>query len=202
MLTQAQQRKAARDFAKRWEGRGYEKGDSDTFWITLLSEVYGVKNPADFIIFEDKVMLDNTSFIDGRIPSTHVLIEQKSIDKDLTKPFKQSDGSLLSPFQQAKRYSAELPYSERPRWIVISNFKEFHIFDMEKPGGEPEVVLLKDLEEDYYRLNFLVDEGDHYIKRATEVSIQAGELEGSCPGLTPHNDLPMSRFVAFSARIK
>lgn len=178
MLTQAQQRKAAREFAKRWEGRGYEKGDSDTFWITLLSEVYGVENPADFIIFEDKVMLDNTSFIDGRIPSTHVLIEQKSIDKDLTKPFKQSDGSLLSPFQQAKRYSAELPYSERPRWIVVSNFKEFHIFDMEKPGGEPEVVLLKDLEEDYYRLNFLVDEGDHYIKRATEVSIQAGELVG------------------------
>ncbi len=178
MLTQAQQRKAAREFAKRWEGRGYEKGDSNTFWITLLNEVYGVENPADFIIFEDKVMLDNTSFIDGRIPSTHVLIEQKSIDKDLTKPIKQSDGSLLTPFQQAKRYAIEIPYSDRPRWIVVSNFKEFHIFDMEKPGGSAEVVFLKDLEEDYYRLNFLVDEGNHYIKKATEVSIQAGELVG------------------------
>lgn len=178
MLTQAQQRKAAREFAKRWKGRGYEKGDSDTFWITLLNEVYGVENPADFIIFEDKVMLDNTSFIDGRIPSTHVLIEQKSIDKDLTKPIKQLDGSFLTPFQQAKRYAIEIPYSDRPRWIVVSNFKEFHIFDMEKPGGSAEVVFLKDLEEDYYRLNFLVDEGNHYIKKATEVSIQAGELVG------------------------
>lgn len=171
MLTQAQQRKAAREFAKKWAGRGYEKGESASFWLSLLNEVYGVEKPAEFIIFEDKVMLDNTSFIDGRIPSTHVLIEQKSIDRDLTKPFRQSDGSLLSPFQQAKRYSAELPYSERPRWIVVSNFKEFHVFDMEKPGGAPEVIYLKDLEEDYYRLNFLVDEGDHYVKRATEVSI-------------------------------
>ena len=123
-------------------------------------------------------MLDNTSFIDAYIPSTHVLIEQKSIDKNLRKPIRQSDGSLLSPFQQAKRYSIELPYSDRPRWIVLSNFKEFHIFDMEKPGGEPEVIYLKDLEEDYYRLNFLVDVESNYIKRTTEVSIKAGELVG------------------------
>ncbi|NLK45093.1 MAG: class I SAM-dependent DNA methyltransferase [Treponema sp.] len=178
MLTQAQQRKAAKEFAKKWENIGYEKGDSARFWLSLLNEVFGVEKSGDFIRFEDKVVLDNTSFIDGYIPSTHVLIEQKSIDKDLRKPFKQSDGSLLSPFQQAKRYSIELPYSDRPRWIVLSNFKEFHIFDMEKPRGEPEVVYLKDLEDDYYRLQFLVDEEDHYIKKATEVSIQAGELVG------------------------
>lgn len=178
MLTQAQQRKAARDFAKRWEGKGYEKGESASFWLSLLSEVYGIEKPAEYIRFEEQVKLDNTSFIDAHIPSTHVLIEQKSIDKDLKKAIKQSDGSLLSPFQQAKRYSIELPYSERPRWIVLSNFAEFHIFDMEKPGGEPEIVYLKDLEEDYYRLNFLVNQQDHYIQKATEVSIKAGELVG------------------------
>ena len=178
MLTQAQQRKAAKEFAKRWEGVGYEKGDSAKFWLSLLHDVYSVEKPDEFIRFEDQVMLDNTSFIDGFIPSTHVLIEQKSINKDLRKGIRQSDGALLSPFQQAKRYSAELPYSDRPRWIVLSNFKEFHIFDMEKPRGEPEIVYLKDLVEDYYRLNFLVDEGDHNIKKATEVSIKAGELVG------------------------
>ncbi len=178
MLTQTQQRKAAREFAKRWEGRGYEKGESETFWITLLRDVYGVENLADFIIFEDKVTLDSTNFIDGRIPSTNVVIEQKSINVDLTKEIKQSDGMLLTPFQQAKRSADKLPYSERPRWIVVSNFKEFHIFDMEKPGGAAEIVLLKELEQDYYRLKFLVDEDDHYIKRATEVSIEAGELVG------------------------
>lgn len=178
MLTQREQRKAAKEFAKRWEGIGYEKGDSARFWMSLLNEVYGVERPAEYISFEDQVMLDKTSFIDGVIPSTHVLIEQKSINKDLSKPIRQSDGSLLSPFQQAKRYSIELPYDDRPRWIVLSNFKEFHIYDMNKPQSEPEIVYLKDLEEDYYRLNFLVDQEDDYIKRSVEVSIQAGSLVG------------------------
>lgn len=178
MLTQTEQRKAAREFAKEWEGKGYEKGQSQVFWMTLLHDVLGVDRPQDYLIFEDQVKLDNTAFIDGRIKATNVLIEQKSIERDLTKPIKQSDGALLSPFQQAKRYSAELPYSERPRWIVISNFKEFFIYDMEKPNGEPEIVYLKDLEEDYYRLEFLVDKEDENIKKELEVSIQAGELVG------------------------
>ena len=178
MLTQRQQRQAAREFAKKWEGIGYEKGDSARFWLSLLNEVFGVDKPADYMRFEDQVMLDHTSFIDGFIPSTHVLIEQKSIDKDLRKGIRQSDGSILSPFQQAKRYSIELPYDDRPRWIVLSNFKEFHIYDMNKPQAEPEVVYLKDLEEDYYRLNFLVDEREESIKKALEVSIKAGELVG------------------------
>lgn len=178
MLTQREQRKAAKEFSKRWEGIGYEKGDSARFWLSLLNEVYGVEYPAEYIRFEDQIMLDHTSFIDGYIPSTHVLIEQKSINKDLRKGIRQSDGSLLSPFQQAKRYSIELPYDDRPRWIVLSNFQEFHIFDMNKPQSEPEIVYLEDLEEDYYRLNFLVDVEDNYIKKATEVSIKAGELVG------------------------
>lgn len=178
MLSQAQQRKAAREFAQKWAGVGYEKGDSARFWLSLLSEVYGVEKPGDMIRFEDQVMLDNTSFIDGYIPSTHVLIEQKSIDKDLRKAIKQSDGSLLSPFQQAKRYSIELPYDDRPRWIVLSNFKEFHVYDMNKPHGEAEVIYLKDLEKDYYRLFFLTDSGNLHIQKETEVSVKAGELVG------------------------
>ena len=178
MITQVEQRKAAKNFAETWKGIGYEKGDSARFWISLLQDVYGVENPTDFIRFEDRVMLDHTSFIDGYIPATHVLIEQKSIDKDLGKAIRQSDGSLLTPFQQAKRYSAELPYSERPRWIVISNFKKFHIYDMENPSGEPEVLYLKDLENEFYRLSFLVHQEDKNIKKMKEVSIQAGELVG------------------------
>lgn len=178
MITQREQRKAAKEFSDRWKGIGYEKGDSARFWLSLLNEVYGVEHPAEYIRFEDQIMLDHTSFIDGYIPSTHVLIEQKSINKDLRKGIRQSDGSLLSPFQQAKRYSIELPYDDRPRWIVLSNFQEFHIFDMNKPQSEAEVVYLKNLEEDYYRLNFLVNQEDSYIKKATEVSIKAGELVG------------------------
>ena len=177
-MTDAQQKAAAKQFVKDWTGRGYEKGDSQPFWLTLLRQVYGVENPAQFISFEDQIMLDHTSFIDGHIPSTHVLIEQKGIGKDLKKPIKQSDGSLLTPFQQAKRYAAELPYSQRPRWIVTCNFQEFHVYDMERPTGDPEVILLKDLGEEYYRLQFLVEQGNSHIQKEMEISLQAGELVG------------------------
>lgn len=144
-MTDAERRAAAKKFAAEWEGRGYEKGESQPFWLSLLRDVYGVAQPEQFIIFEEQVRLDHTSFIDGILPATHVLIEQKGLDKDLKKPIPQSDGTKLTPFQQAKRYSAELPYSQRPRWIVACNFKEFHIYDMERPAGEPEIVLLENL---------------------------------------------------------
>ena len=178
-MTDTQQKMAARKFAAYWKDKGYEKGQSQTFWLTLLSDVLGVEDVGSFITFEEQVKLDHTSFIDGIIPSTHVLIEQKSIDKNLKAAIKQSDGSLLSPFQQAKRYAAELPYSQRPRWIVICNFAEFHVYDMERPGGDPEVILLADLEKEYYRLQFLVDTGSEHIKKEMEISLQAGELVGA-----------------------
>ena len=178
MLSDVQRREAAKAFAEYWSGKGYEKGESQKFWLSLLRDVYGVEHPEQFISFEDQVHLDHTSFIDGSIPSTHVLIEQKGLGKDLRKPIKQSDGSLLTPFQQAKRYAAELPYSQKPRWIVTCNFEEFLVYDMEKPNGEPEQVLLKDLGKEYYRLQFLVDTGDDNVKREMEISIQAGNLVG------------------------
>ena len=177
-MTDVQQRAAAKQFVKDWTGRGYEKGDSQPFWLALLNRVYGIENPDQFISFEDQIMLDHTSFIDGSIPSTHVLIEQKGIGKDLKKPIKQSDGSLLTPFQQAKRYAAELPYSQRPRWIVTCNFQEFHVYDMERPTGDPEVIFLKDLGTEYYRLQFLVEQGNAHTQKEMEISLQAGELVG------------------------
>ena len=171
-------RQHAKAFAEYWKDKGYEKGESQSFWLSLLRDVLGVAEPEKFIQFEEQVMIDHTSFIDGHIPATHVLIEQKSRDKDLRKPIKQSDGSLLNPFQQAQRYSAGLPYSQRPRWIVTCNFSEFLVYDMENPKGEPEQILLKDLEKEYYRLKFITDTGDENIHKEMEVSIQAGNLVG------------------------
>lgn len=164
-------------FAEYWKDKGYEKGESQKYWLSLLN-IYGVKEPEKFIIFEDQVHLDHTSFIDGFIPTTHVLIEQKGLGKDLRKAIKQSDGTLLTPFQQAKRYASELPYSQRPRWIVTCNFSSFLVYDMENPNGEPEEILLENLPKEYYRLQFLVDAGNEHLKREMEVSIQAGELVG------------------------
>ena len=173
-----ERRKAAKKFAEDWKTRGDEKSDSQSFWLAFLREVLGVTEPEKVISFEERVKLDHTSFIDGHIPSTHVLIEQKKRGVNLRSPIRQSDGTLLSPFQQAQRYSAALPYSLRPRWIITCNFEEFLIYDMEKPTGEPESILLQDLGKEYYRFDFLVEEKDELLHREEEVSIQAGELVG------------------------
>ena len=177
-MVPVQQQKAAKEFADRWKGKGYEKGESQKFWTTLLTEVFGIEHVDSFLLFEQQVKLDHTSFIDGFIPSTKVMIEQKSLGKNLAEGIKQSDGSVLNPFQQAKRYAAELPYSQRPRWIVTCNFAEFWVYDMEQPNGEPQKIQLKDLEKEYYRLQFLVDEGNEHLKREMEVSVKAGNLVG------------------------
>ena len=173
-----EQKKQAKAFIKRWENRGNERQDSQSFWLDLLQSVYGVENPSEYITFEDKVILDHTSFMDGFIDKTKVLIEQKSSDKDLNKAIKQSDGTCLKPFQQAKRYSANLPYSQRPRWIVTCNFKEFYVYDMEQPNGEPKVIKLTDLDKEAYRLEFLIDKTNEHLEREMKVSMEAGQIVG------------------------
>lgn len=178
-MNEMEQKKAAKEFSERWKNRGYEKGESQKYWIDLLSNVLGVSNATEFIEFEDTVHIDkSTGFIDGFIDKTKVLIEQKSIEKDLRKTIKQSDGSLLNPFQQAKRYSSELPYDDRPRWIVTCNFKSMLVYDMNNPNGEPEEILLQNLSKEYYRLSFLVDSKNEHIKKEEELSFKAGELVG------------------------
>lgn len=178
MINVREQKKQAKAFIKRWENRGNERQDSQSFWLDLLQSVYGIENPTEYITFEDKVMLDHTSFIDGFIDKTKVLIEQKGADKDLNKAIKQSDNTYLTPFQQAKRYSANLPYSQRPRWIVTCNFKEFYVYDMEQPNGEPKVINLSDLDKEAYRLEFLVDKTNEHLEREMKVSMEAGEIVG------------------------
>ena len=173
-----EQKKQAMAFIKRWENRGNERQDSQSLWLDLLQSVYGIENPTEYITFEDKVMLDHTSFIDGFIDKTKVMIEQKGANKDLNKAIRQSDGTYLTPFQQAKRYSANLPYSRRPRWIITCNFKEFYIYDMEQPNGEPIVVQLADLDKEAYRLEFLVDKTNEHLEREMKVSMEAGEIVG------------------------
>lgn len=177
-MNDVEQRKAAKEFAEYWQGKGYEKGQSQPFWLSLLNKVYGVENPEQFISFENQVHLDHTSFIDGYISETKVMIEQKSIKKDLLAPIKQSDGTLLKPIEQAKRYAAELPVSQHPKWIVTCNFEKFLVYDMEHPHNEPEEILLSNLPEEYYRLNFLVNNGSAHIRKEMEVSMAAGELVG------------------------
>ena len=180
MTTDKRQAAAAGEFARRWSGKGYEKGDTQKFWLELLQKVYGLEDPYSFVKFEDKVnvMVDSTNFMDVYLPATRVLIEQKSVDKDLGAPIHQSNGAMLNPFQQAKKYIVGLPLSRHPRWVVTCNFAEFWVYDMEQPNGEPQKIQLKNLEKEYYRLQFLVDQKSEHITKEMQVSMQAGEIVG------------------------
>lgn len=155
----------ARSFVSYWQGRGDEKQETQAFWSNLLRTIYDIAEPEKYVSFELPVKMDHTSFIDGYIPETRVLIEQKSCDVDLKKGYKQSDGSMMTPFQQARRYAGYLPYNQTPRWIVVCNFQQFNIHDMNRPNDEPEVILLTDLPKHYHRLKFLVDTGSEHIKK-------------------------------------
>ncbi len=170
--------KAAADFAKRWKDKGDEKQDSQNFWRDLLSSVFNVAHPEQKLCFEKRVSLKNTSFIDVYIPETKVIIEQKSLGIDLEKAKKQSDGSELTPFEQAKRYNDELGFSEKVRWIVTCNFERFLIYNMEKPKDPPIELLLKNMAKEYHLLDFLVKFKNEALIREEELSIKAGEIVG------------------------
>ena len=82
-MTQTEQSKAAKKFSEDWKNKGYEKGESQKFWLDLLCNVLGIKDFANFVYFENQIkekFTDKTitNFIDIYIPSTKVMIEQKS----------------------------------------------------------------------------------------------------------------------------
>ncbi len=170
--------KLAKEFVDYWQGKGAEKQETQRFWLELLGNLLGVINPTKYIEFEKPVKLKHTSFIDAYIPTTKVLIEQKGVSVNLHLAARQSDGAMLTPYEQAKRYISEMKASEKPRWVVICNFREFLVYDLENPGNEPEQIFLKDLPKELYRLAFLVDEKNANVRREEEVSLEAGELVG------------------------
>ena len=182
MAANTTQKQAARRFVQEWSCKGYEKGETQRFWISLLQNVFGVIDATKAMEFEIPVKTitkeKGADFIDGYITATKVLIEQKGSHVDLSAKSRQSDGSELTPYQQARRYAAGLPLSMAPRWIVACNFQTFEVHDMEHPNDTPEIIQLADLEKEYHRLSFLVDETKVHLKKELEVSIQAGEIVG------------------------
>lgn len=176
------QKQAAKAFVQEWSGKGYEKGETQRFWLSLLHTVFGIDNPMKMMEFELPVKTitkeKGSDFIDAYIHATKVLIEQKGSHVDLSAKYRQSDGSELTPYQQGRRYAAGLPLNMHPRWIVACNFTTFEVHDMERPNDAPEIIQLADLEKEYHRLSFLVDDTNVHLKKELEVSIQAGEIVG------------------------
>ena len=169
--------KDVKKFVAQWSGRGYEKGESQPFWLSFLRDVLGISEPEKFIRFKVPVKLKHTIFIDAFLPDTKVIIEQKSLSESLSQEKSQSDGSTLTPYEQAQRYGSSLPYSMRPRWIIVCNFAEFLIYDMETLG-EPQKILLDELPEKFHAFDFLIDETKNKLRVELELSLKAGEIVG------------------------
>lgn len=177
-MTNQEQREAARQFYYRWNGQGREDEDARSYWIELLDGIFGMTNTTQRLDFEKKVIGDdgNTKRIDVYIPETRVLIEQKSIGIPLDKP--QAGHNGQTPYEQAKYYDNCLPFEEKSRWIITSNFSEIWIYDMNQKAPEPVKLLLSDLQSKYHLLSFLINKETKEITDETKVSLQAGELVG------------------------
>lgn len=178
-MSPQEQKKAALEFSRRWQGRGDEKQDTQTFWTDLFQSVFGVENAIRHLRFEKRVKLeDSTRYIDVYIPDTKVIVEQKGKHIDLSKAEHQSGGASLTPYNQARRYDNNLPASEKARWIICCNFERFEIHDMDSPLAEPEVILLENLEKDFQKLSFVANVNVDYIRKEEQISVKAGQLVG------------------------
>ena len=176
----ATKNKDAVEFVKRWIDKGDEKQHSQLFWTDLLSNVLHSTLNNETVKFEYRVQLGHQSYIDVYLPDSRVIIEQKGSDIDLFKAAKQSDGTELTPFEQAKRYNVELPFSQKARWIVTCNFKTFLIYDMDQDlkGKDPVRIELEELPERINELQFLATFKNDKIIVEQELSIKAGALIG------------------------
>ena len=174
----AEKRERIRNFIQIWSTRGNEKSETQEFWNTLLRDVLDVDRPETLIQYEKSVKQKHQTFIDAWIKSTRVLIEQKGADVDLTKPQRQSDGAFCTPYEQALRYNNALPFDQKNRWIVVCNFREFHLYDMNKTENNCLVFKLEELENNVQNLQVIVDITQTDVHKETQLSIKAGELVG------------------------
>lgn len=180
-MTDTAKREAARQFIQKWNGKGKEDENDCSFWLDIAQRILGIIDATDRIDFQKKVIVDgHTKRIDGYIPETRVMIEQKSLGIALDKDAAQSGGIMLTPYGQAKRYNDNLPVSEKARWIVTSNFAEIWIYDMDTREPEKNVIkiALADLQDKYALLDFLFKKEVTQISEEKELSIKAGELVG------------------------
>ena len=165
---------------EKTQGKIAEDSYCHKFWLSFLHCLFNESNGVKFLDFEKKIKDrdNNTKRIDVYIAQTRVIIEQKSSNVDLRKP--QIGHNGLTPFEQAREYQMYLPTSEKAKWIVVSNFREFQIYNMDVPQPLDSMVsmTIDELPKRYYEFHFLIDNTQERIVREKEISFRAGDLIG------------------------
>ena len=144
---------------------GYERGQSQTFW-TQIFNAYGVSGQTQFKAFEHRLKDEkNQKYVDAFIPKL-VIIEQKSRGVDLN-----------SAYKQVSEYYDKLKAHEKPRYIVLSNFDEFWLYDIANPLDIKQYQCpLADLPSNAEWLGFLSpDSADNEIIEENPINRQATE---------------------------
>ena len=172
-------KKSRKVFVKTWKGRGYEKGETQQFWLSLLTNILGYEHN-DTVLFEHHT--STGGFIDVWIRQSDVMIEQKGIEIDLDKP-ELRQGVLKTPLQQVQDYAASLPLTEQPKYLMTCNFQTFRVYDRTRYGDKELSdhafeFSLEDLVDHPEYLSCIVDPNNSRLRKEQEVSEQAGRLIG------------------------
>ncbi len=106
-------------FTREWTGASYEKSETQSFYNDFF-QVFGVKRRSVARYEEHVKKLDNRDgFIDLFWPGV-LLVEQKSAGRDLG-----------LAYEQAGSYFDALPENLRPRHILVSDFQNFELHDLD-----------------------------------------------------------------------
>jgi len=158
----------ALSFSRKWEGETSERAEAQSFWNDFFG-VFGIERRR-VAIFEKQVRLARTGehLKRGRIDAFWkgmLLIEHKSAEQDLDRAF-----------AQAGDYFEGLPERDLPRYIVVSDFARFRLYDLE---ADTEVEFrLADLHKKVKHFGFIAGYRTQEIKPQDPVNIKAAEQMG------------------------
>ncbi len=151
-------------FADKWHAASYEKGETQTFYNDFF-HVFGVQRRS-VARYEERVkkLNDSQGFIDLFWPGV-LIVEQKSAGRDLE-----------SAYEQAGDYFDALPEHEKPRYILVSDFQNFELRDLDE--SQTDSFELKDLPAHVESFGFIMGVQRKTFRDQDPVNIAAAELIG------------------------
>lgn len=151
-------------FSKEWEHETSEDAEAKSFWDGFF-DVFGIsrRRVATFEMAVKKADAKQ-GFID-LLWKGYILVEHKSRGKDLDKAA-----------QQAKDYFPGLKEHELPRYILVSDFQRFRLYDLDT--GAQNDFELGDLPNQVHLFGFIAGYEKRTYKEEDPVNIKAAELMG------------------------
>ncbi|CAD5921808.1 class I SAM-dependent DNA methyltransferase [Planktothrix agardhii] len=151
-------------FSKEWETETSEKSESQSFWNDFFN-VFGIsrRRVGSFELPIKKA--DNKQGFIDLLWKGMILVEHKSRGKDLDKAT-----------QQAKDYFPNLKEHELPKYILVSDFQKFRLYDLDT--NETTEFELKDFVNHVHLFGFMAGYEKRVYKDEDPVNIAAAELMG------------------------